>query len=97
MKQMIGSFVVMTMLPAKAEIGNIWTTGTIQKKSLGKGSLQWEKERGFLFIRSGSAYLLLELVLSDEEVEQEIHLFSSWHSNIHNLITQNNIPSALKK
>lgn len=68
-----------------------------KKESLGKGSLQWEKERGFLFICTGSAYLLLEVVVCDEEVEQEIHLFSSWHSNIHNLITQNNIPSALKK
>jgi len=40
-----------------------------KKGSLGKGSLQGEKGRGFLFICTGSAYLLLEVVFCDEEVE----------------------------
>lgn len=48
-----------------------------EEESLGKGSLQGEKGRGFLFICTGSAYLLVEVVFSDEEVEEEIYLFFS--------------------
>lgn len=40
-----------------------------KKESLGEGSAQGEKGRGFLSICTGPAYLLLEVVFSDEEVE----------------------------
>lgn len=97
--KMMGTCLLVTVLSVLCRIRKYMNNNRnhTEEESLGKGSLQGEKGWGFLFICTGSAYLLLEVVFSDEEVEEEIHLFFSWHSRIHNLITENNIPSALKK
>lgn len=78
---MMGTCVVVTVLPVlgrtRKYMNNNRNHTKKKKKILGKGSVQGEKGRGFLSICTGSAYLLLEAVFSDEEVEEEIHLFFS--------------------
>lgn len=62
---------VVTVLPVPGKTRKYMNNNRnhTKKESLGKGSLQGEKGRGFLFICTSSAYLLLEVVFSDEEVE----------------------------
>lgn len=76
---MMGTCVVVTVLPVLGRTSKYLNNNRnhTKKQILGKGSVPEEKGRGFLFICSGSAYLLLEAVFSDEEVEEEIHLFFS--------------------